>query len=263
MIVSAALVPHTPLLLPSVGGSARDSLKTTLAGMARLKESLTHTAPDTIVLIKTPERGRRRRSVFHIQLPQHYAVELSKFGDLVTREEYLCDTVLGAELKENLRTADIPVTYASDGQLEYTAGVPLLALCGSSPIKILVIQPPRADLKTLFAFGQRVTSTLQESPKKIVCLAAGDCAHCSKKGKKEGYEHICLPFDYMFNDAAQKKSPHALLSINRDEIATLNACAVEPTVVLRGILDALSWQSRLRSYEAPFGVGYSVIEFTL
>lgn len=263
MIVSAALVPHTPLLLPSIGGDGRDSLKATLAGMAHLKESLVRIAPDTVMLIKTPERGRRRARVFHIQLPQSYTVELSQFGDLVTREEYLCDTVLGAELKENLRTTDIPVTYASDEQLEYTAGVPLLALFEKSPIKLLVIQPPRTDLQTLFAFGQRVTSTLQESPKKIVCLAAGDCAHCIKKGKKEGYEHTCLPFDYMFNDAAQKKSPKALLAINHDEIATLNACAVEPTVLLRGILDAVSWQSRLISYEAPFGVGYSIIEFTL
>ncbi|MEK7122990.1 MAG: hypothetical protein AAB855_03995 [Patescibacteria group bacterium] len=263
MIVHGALIPHTPLLLPTIGGNAHHELTSTLESMARLKESIERHMPDTIVLIKTPEKGRRKKNALHIQLPQKYVAEFSQFGDLITREEFTCDTVLAAELKDELRRADIPISSVSKESLEYTASIGLVTLCAKLPVKVVVLQPPQTDLDTLFSFGQHLTDVLQKSPKKIVVLAAGDGAHCSKKGKKEKYEHICLPFDYMFNDAVQKKSSTALLSTNREEMTTLNACAVEPAVVLRGILDSLSWTANMLSYEAPFGVGYSVIEFSV
>lgn len=263
MIVSAALVPHSPLLLPTVGAEARENLAQTLSGLARLISSLREQSPDTVVLIKTPEHGRKRRTVFQLQVPQRYAVDVSQFGDLITKDEFSCDTVLGGELKNNFRDSSITLAYTSETALEYTASIPLMTLFRGTSVKVLVLQPPNTDFDTLYSFGARLTSTLQRPTKRIACLAAGDCAHCIKKGKKEGYEHVCLPFDYMFLDALQKKSPNALRAIKREDVVRLNACAVSPSLVLRGMLDSLSWTARPLSYEAPFGVGYAVVEFLL
>ncbi|MBI4252947.1 hypothetical protein HY623_02065 [Candidatus Uhrbacteria bacterium] len=261
MIVSAALIPHSPLLLPSIGKDAHDMLVKTLEGLATLKASCANLGVDTVVLIKTPEQGRRRRTVFELQLAQQYCVDVSKFGDLVTKGSFACDTVLGTEIKGNIRDAHISLALISNDYPEYTAGIPLLTLFEGLPIKVVIVQPPDTDTRALFAFGCALTSTLQRSAKRIICLAAGDCAHCVKKGKKEEHEKICLPFDYMFIDALRKKAPDALLSIKREDVRRLNACAVQPSIVLRGILDSLSWNTHLLSYEAPFGVGYTVLEY--
>lgn len=263
MIVSATLIPHSPLLLPSIAKDAHDKLTKTLEGLAALKSSLSHLGIDTVVLIKTPEQGRRRRTVFELQLAQQYSVDVSKFGDLVTKGSFACDTVLGTEIKGNIRDAHISLALTSNDYPEYTAGIPLLALFEGLPIKVVIVQPPDTDARTLFSFGCALTNTLQRSAKHIVCLAAGDCAHCMKKGKKEEHEQTCLPFDYMFIDALQKKTSDALLSIKRGDIQRLNACAVQPSIVLRGILDSLSWSAHLLSYEAPFGVGYTVLEWRI
>lgn len=251
MIVSAALIPHSPLLLPSIGKDAHDKLTKTLEGLAALKSSLSHLDVDTVVLIKTPERGRRRRTVFELQLAQQYTIDVSTFGDLTTKGSFACDTVLGTEIKGNIRDAHISLTLTSNDYPEYTAGIPLLALFEGLPIKVVIVQPPDTDAHTLFSFGCALTNTLQRSAKHIVCLAAGDCAHAQ----------MCLPFDYMFIDALQKKTPDALLSIKREDARKLNACAVQPSIVLRGIIDSLSWSAHLLSYEAPFGVGYTVLEW--
>lgn len=251
MIVSAALIPHSPLLIPSIGKDAHDKLTKTLEGFAMLKSSLSNLGIDTVVLIKTPEQGRRRRTVFELQLAQQYTVDVSTFGDLVTKGSFACDTVLGTEIKCNIRDANISLALTSNDYPEYTAGIPLLTLFDGLPVKVVIVQPPDTDALTLFSFGCALTNTLQRSAKHIVCLAAGDCAH----------GQICLPFDYMFIDALQKKTPDALLAIKREDARKLNACAVQPSIVLRGILDSLSWSARLLSYEAPFGVGYTVIEY--
>lgn len=263
MIIAAGIVPHTPLLLPTLGKDAADALVKTSDAIEKLKNSFSAQNPETVVLVKTPERGRRRRTVFQIQLPQSYRVDLSEFGDLVTEGEFVCDTVLGTELKNNARVAHIPLSYISEEKLEYTASVPLLALFGTQKIKAIVVQPPDAESAMLYAFGKSLSAVLQESSKRIVLLAAGDCAHCVRKGKKENHEQICLPFDYMFLDAMKKKSTDALLTMRREEISRLNACAIQPALVLRGIIDSLSWNAHLLSYEAPFGVGYTVLEYRL
>lgn len=263
MIIVAGIVPHTPLLLPTVGKDVADALMQTSGAIEKLKESFSAQNPETVILIKTPERGRRRRTVFQIQLPQNYHVDLSEFGDLVTQGIFACDTVLGTELKNAARSAHVPLTYTGEEKLEYTASVPLLSLFGTQKIKTIVIQPPDTDGAALYAFGGALTSALQESQKRVVCIAAGDCAHCVRKGKKESHEQICLPFDYMFLDALKKKSADALLAMRREEISRLNACAVQPSLVLRGIIDSLSWNAHLLSYEAPFGVGYAVLEYRL
>lgn len=263
MIVAAGIVPHTPLLTPTLGKDAADTLVKTSRAIEELKKSFSAQSAETIILIKTPERGRRRRTVFQIQLPQSYRVDLSEFGDLITQGTFSCDTVLGVELKGSVRDAHIPLAYTGEEKLEYTASVPLLSLFGAQKIKVIVVQPPDTENSVLYAFGKSLAAALQESSKRLICLAAGDCAHCVRKGKKENHEQICLPFDYMFMDALQKKSADALLAIRRDEISRLNACAVQPALTLRGIIDSLSWNAHLLSYEAPFGVGYTVLEYRL
>lgn len=263
MIIASALVPHTPLLIPTIGKDAREQMKKTIEGLHRLKEHFAQHNPDTVILIKTPERGRRRKTAFQIQLPAKYTIDLNEFGDLMTKGEFVCDTVLGTELKTRVRDSKLSLTYVSTEPLEYTASVPLLALFGTFPVKVIIVQPPQTDYETLFAFGTALTATLQESSKRIICIAAGDCAHCTHKGKKQSHEQVCLPFDYMFMDALQKKSPDALLAMKPEEVRTLNACAVPPALVLHGILDSLSWNARLISYEAPFGVGYCVMEYSV
>lgn len=263
MIIAAGLVPHTPLLLPTLGKNAADALMQTSGAIEKLKESFSAQNLETVVLIKTPERGRRRRTMFQIQLPQNYRVDLSEFGDLVTQGTFVCDTVLGTELKNAARSAHVPLAYIGEEKLEYTASVPLLSLFGRQKVKVIVVQPPDTDGAALYAFGKALTAPLQESHKRVACIATGDCAHCVRKGKKENHEQVCLPFDYMFLDALKKKSTDALLAMRREEISRLNACAVQPALVLRGIIDSLSWNAHLLSYEAPFGVGYTVLEYRL
>jgi len=261
-IVYSAIVPHSPLLLPTIGKDAYSTLQKTTDALATVRKAIEEKQVETLILLTTSDEHKKHSSLFRILLPTEYTAEFTEFGDLMTTWSCPSDTVLAAEAKNDLARAEIKTTFKSDSLLDYPAGVPLFTLVKEGSLKIIVIQPAEVDLQSLFAFGQILHSTFQSSQKRIACIASGDLAHCGKKkSTHEHYAKTCLPFDYMFLDALQKKRPEPLLSFDYKGSEKLGACALPVTVVLHGMLDQIDWTVSVLSYEAPFGVGYAVVEF--
>ncbi len=263
-ILYSALVPHSPLLLPTIGKDARDSLQSTITAMEQIKKTLLEKNIETLVLLTTADEHRKHGSFFRIVLPQKYTAEFGEFGDLITTWSSNTDAVLGTEIKNELIKAEIKTNYKSDPRLDYPAGVPLNLLVKRDSINVLVITPAETENDILFAAGSAIQTSLQQSSKRIACIASGDLAHCGvKKATHEHYAKTCLPFDYMFLDALQKNRSETLLAFNRSDAEKLGACALPVSLLLRGVLEGMQWQSQVLSYQAPFGIGHTVTEFLL
>jgi aromatic ring-opening dioxygenase catalytic subunit (LigB family) len=261
-ILYSALVPHSPLLLPAIGKEARSSLQNTLTALEQVKSAIQEKNIETLVLLTVSDEHKKHGSLFRIILPPAYSAEFGEFGDLVTHWSSPSDMVLGTEIKNDLVRADIKTSYKSDPNLDYTAGVPLSLLVKEGGMNVLVITPAETDTVALFSAGRVIHATLQRSPKRIACIASGDLAHCTeKKATHEHYAKTCLPFDYMFLDAVQKKRSETLRAFNAADAEKLGACALPVSIVLRGILDGMHLSPHTLSYEAPFGVGYTATEF--
>ncbi len=261
-IIYSALVPHSPLLLPRIGKDAHASLAKTTAALEKVKMTLEEKNIETLVLLTTADEHRKHSSLFRITVSQNYSAEFTEFGDLLTTWTSPCDAVLGTEIKNDLAHAQIKTTFKSEPCLNYTAGVPLHLLVKPGGMNVLVISPAETDAHSLFRAGTVIHATLQRSAKRIACIAGGDLAHCSEKNAThEHYAKTCLPFDYMFLDAVQKKRSETLRAFNYADSEKLGACALPVSLVLRGIIEGMEWQPNVLSYEAPFGVGYTVTEF--
>lgn len=263
-ILYSALVPHSPLLLPRIGKDSHASLADTTNAFERVKKILEEKNIETLVLLTTSDEHRKHSSLFRITVSQNYTAEFTEFGDLLTSWSSPSDTVLATEIKNDLAHAQIKTTFKSDPCLNYTAGVPLHLLVKEGGMNVLVISPAETDARALFRAGTVIHATLQRSAKRIACIASGDLAHCGeKKATHEHYAKTCLPFDYMFLDALQKKRSETLLEFNYVTAEKLGACALPVSLVLRGIIEGMEWQPNVLSYEAPFGVGYTVTEFVV
>ncbi|MBI4600254.1 hypothetical protein HY732_05045 [Candidatus Uhrbacteria bacterium] len=263
-ILYSALVPHSPLLIPTIGKDAHALLRGTSDALDSVKKTLEEKRIETVVLLTTSDEHRKHGSLFRIMLPQSYAADFAEFGDLITTWSAPSDTVLGTEIKNDLARARIKTNFKSDPNLDYTAGVPLALLVKSGTMNAVVIRPAETDNRSLFRAGTVIHAALQRSAKRIACIASGDLAHCGeKKASHEHYAKTCLPFDYLFLDALKKKHSESLLSFNYADSEKLGACALPVSLVLRGILEGMGWQPNTLSYEAPFGVGYTVTEFVV
>ena len=177
-IVYACIVPHTPVLVPTIGREYYQKLKATTDALAAVRISLTNAAPETIVICAPHARAHEQRNPT-LHVPAVYRSNFSEFGDIVTTAEYQPDTVVADAIKNTLNEAKISVVYESDAELEYGASVPLQHL-GLTPLpKIVVLHPGESEtLKESGHIGMAVQRALQASPKRIALIASGDLSHC-------------------------------------------------------------------------------------
>ncbi len=104
----------------------------------------------------------------------------------------------------------------------------------------------------------------QFSNSKIAIIASGDLSHCLKEDGPYGFHPDGPKFDEALIEALKKKDIETILKL--DEIyREAGECGLRSFCFLLGILEAsgLDWQPEILSYEAPFGVGYLVVNFKL
>lgn len=117
--------------------------------------------------------------------------------------------------------------------------------------------------KTYFEKGIEVAGNLDKN-KKYALIASGDMSHCLKKDGPYGFHPDGPKFDQMLIDALKKKDIETILKLN-DLFQNAGECGLRSFCFVLGILEGakIIWQPKILSYEAPFGVGYLVVNFKI
>ncbi len=78
MIIFGAIVPHSPLLIPSIGKEHRQGLAKTIEAIQEIEQALYLAKPDTICIIAP--HGSRYPDAFSINLAATYKGNFKTFG---------------------------------------------------------------------------------------------------------------------------------------------------------------------------------------
>ncbi len=262
MIVFAAMTPHTPLLLPSVGKDARQKLSATVEAMERLGDELYASMPDTVVILSA--HAIQHDNAFSANLHDPYRVDLAEFGDLATSRSYHANPGLVDAIQRAIRREGLPFTLDSNPTLDYGAAVPLLALLPeTSRVRVVPLSYGGLGAKEQFAFGRKLKDILGNRPERVAILASGDLAHCLSSDAPAGFRPEGTVFDETVLQAVRQMSPSQLLAMDQVTVEASAECAYRPLLVLMGILDGNHVRPEILSYEHPFGVGYLVAQFHL
>jgi MEMO1 family protein len=262
MIPFAAVVPHSPLLLKSIGKDNQKYLKKTLAGLQILREHLVASKPDTMLVISS--HANRHATAFSINLHEEYFTEFKDFGDMATRTEFAPDLELITQIRRAGRDSEIPVTLDSSVTLDYGTAVPLELLVGSDMThKIVPVSYSGLSPKEHIAFGALIKNVLEQSDKRVAVIASGDLSHCLTTDAPGGFHKLGQIFDDEILRAVREVSSSTLLAITPEMLEAVKSCAYEQLLILFGMLEKKIVRPDLLSYESPFGVGYLVAEFHL
>ncbi len=262
MIVFAAHVPHSPLLLETVSKQQTVRLKETHAALSYLKKELKEARVDTIVIFSG--HGAVHTDAFSIHLHDPFRTDLTEFGDLVTHEEFRPDLPLLDTLQRGLRKAQQPITLDTHETLDYGASVPLLSLTEKfTPIRVIPIAYTDLSLKAHFDFGKAVKDVCAATNKRIAIISSGDLSHCLSVSSPNGYHEAGPQFDEAVIQAIEHTSASSLLQIDLDIIQQAAECGLRPLVMLFGALDGMTTEPNILCYESPFGVGYLTARFRL
>lgn len=262
MIVFSAIVPHSPLLVPSIGKEHREKLSATLAAIQEIEQAIYAVRPDSICIIAP--HGVRYPDAFSINLASKYVGSLKAFGDFATTVEAKSDYLLIDRVQRKLRSEGVPFTLTSNEELDYGFAVPLLLLTSHlQNWKLIPVSPSMLDGKAHVDFGAQLKRVLHAEQERVVLIASADFSHKLGADSPGGASKEGPIFDQTMRDAISSGNTQLLLDMDLDIVENAGQCAFRPITTLLGALEGMNVEQKTLCYEAPFGVGYLTARYDI
>lgn len=261
MLVFAALTPHSPLLLATVGKEHTTRLQATLEAFLLLEQHLYAAKPDTILII-TPH-GPKNTAAYVINFAPRFFAHFEEFSDLITKADYAGDNELSYRLKERLETR-LPLQLTTVELLDYGTSIPLQFL--ASRLKtagIVPIATAAFDYAAHREFGRSLREEILETNKRIAVIASMEFASKLSTQSPAGYHAGAKKFDQKLLDLIRNRDIDSLVATKADYAQRVGAVDLPALITLMGILEERSYAAEILSYEGPFGIGHAVVEFRL
>lgn len=263
MIVFSAITPHPPILIPAIGDANLRFVEKTIKSMVRLSEELYASNPETIIII-TPH-GQILPDAFSINMAQQFEVNFKDFGDLKTSIKFPGDVRLIHHYKEILE-AQLPIVLVNQPLLDHGAGVPLYFFAqglDNTKIKIVPMAPSLASNEEHYQFGMKLQEDIINDTRRIAVIASGDLSHRLSEAAPAGFSHWAKKFDETIINKIKHKDNNGIIKLDNDFTEEVGECGLRPIITLLGILNSVTYQPEIYSYEAPFGVGYLTVNMKL
>jgi AmmeMemoRadiSam system protein A len=266
-LVACALLPHPPIMIPEVGKEELAKIKSTVLAVKAAAERIKEHNPQTIVLI-TPH-GPVFEDAVSISIHPRLKGNLAAFGvpevnlgfetdGLLIKQIIRKAERLGVNLLE--LTDEVAKNYRLNLSLDHGALVPLYYLHQAGFKGQLVhLSIGMLPYEEMYTFGKAVQAAIGVVDKKVAVIASGDLSHRLLPEAPAGYSPRARDFDQQLLAAMERLDIKSLLSMDRALIQEAGECGLRPAVFLLGVLGGLLAESKVLSYEGPFGVGYGVV----
>ncbi len=256
-VVFAGLMPHAPVLVPSVGGEYCGQLEDTSAALAALGRRMVAARPDSLVVLSPHSPMRAGTVGLWTTSPLRGSFEA--FGAKQERIRLPLDRALVNGIEEQCARRSLGSWPIARGPLDHGAMVPLFHLVAAGwdgPTCVVGL----ADLDgcLLDELGEAIAAAALALGRRIALVASGDLSHRLTATAPCGYAPEGERFDKTFIELLASGAPDAIRRVDTNLRSLAAEDGVAPT---RAALAATGYATTGRtvlSYEGPFGVGYGV-----
>ena len=257
----AAITPHPPLLIPSIGKDNLDRLKNTQNAFNKLSDELIKAQVDTILIISP--HGKALESTFILNQNTEYAANFEEFGDFSSKMAWPGNLGLAQMIKATLKNKNT-LHFLTEKTIDHGAAVPLFLLTEKlKDVSIIPINISGLDNKKHFEFGQEIQTALLDSAHRVGIIASGDLSHRLSPDAPAGFSPRGAKFDNKLIRLLKKQQTQDILDLPEDLIEDAEQCGLKSILILLGALDGLKYTPQVLAYESPFGVGYLTMDFNL
>lgn len=266
-VAIAALSPHPPIIIPEVGRGEESSARSTIRAMDELGEIFREASVETLVII-TPH-GPVFSDAVSVRRQKVLRGDFRDFGASEVRFEAPCDIELvDAIVKQAATSFKVPAValderaltrHGLSERLDHGVLVPLYYLRKHGvTAKLVVVNIGFLPLVDLYCFGMCITRAANAIGRRVGIVASGDLSHRLKPGAPAGYNPRGEVFDREIVDSLSRFSVSDIIFMPSDLVEAAGECGLRPISMMLGGLDGAAVESRILSYEGPFGVGYGV-----
>lgn len=258
-LLASYIVPHPPLIVPDIGRGEERKISKTIHSYQTIAKEIGKLKPDTIIIISPHDINYR--DGFNITKIQSLQGNLNNFGSSIAfTKDVDLDIIQKIEQIE-----DIPIiTHASISPLDHGTMIPLYFIDKYyKDYKLVRLSFSGLSLDKHFNYGRQLGNILSKKDKNYVVVASGDLSHKLKEDGPYGYVKEGPVFDQKVIDIIKNNDLSQMSSIKNQLADKAAECGLRSFVILSGILDKYDYQSKLLSYEGPFGVGYAIASFSI
>lgn len=261
MLSFAAIMPHPPLLIPSIGKENLDKLTKTQQGIDILTEEFVKSEPETVIVISP--HGDIYPDAFTINTLPSYETNFEQFGDFETKLKFESDLGFINKFRETIENQNV-LNLKSEPVLDHGCSVPLYLLSQKyKNFKIVPINFSLLSYEKHIAFGEALKESIMNEDKKIAIIASGDLSHRLSKDAPAGFSPKAKNFDKELVQLLKQKKVENILTMDKALIEEAAECGLRSILITLGIVKNMNYDFQILSYEAPFGVGYLVAQFKL
>ncbi len=256
-----AITPHPPILIPAIGKENLEHLKDTIESFKHLNQKIIDEKIDTLIIISP--HGPIKEEKFTINSNQNFEVDFEEFGDFATKLSFQGDTEIIKKIKAE-QNKEMPIQFINEEKIDHGCGVPLFYLNQNTPgIKIVPVYFTTSSLEDHLEFGNFLNKIIAKSENKIAVIASGDLSHRLDKNAPAGYSAKGKKFDNKLIELLKNKKTEEILNMSENLINEAGECGLRSITIMLGMLDNLDYETKILSYEGPFGVGYLVADFDI
>jgi AmmeMemoRadiSam system protein A/AmmeMemoRadiSam system protein B len=266
-IVYGCVVPHPPVLLPEIGGDMARDVEPTVDALREVGRAIAAYEPETLVVISP--HGPLQNDAMSIGLADRAEGDFRDFRAPQVALTVPCDVELASSIQETCRRvvldvqpvdgltgSDSPAVY----RLDHGAAVPLHFLLPLlPPVKVVLLGFSSQPRSTHTAFGQRIREACEAAGRRVAFVASGDLSHRLSAAGPYGYDPQGQVFDEEIVAALAAPDWGRIRGLPQLLIDRAGVCGYLSILTLAGAMGS-DVESRVLSYQGPFGVGYAVAE---
>ncbi|MFP4016985.1 MAG: AmmeMemoRadiSam system protein B, partial [Halanaerobiales bacterium] len=266
-IIMGALTPHPPIIIPEIGKGRREEVRKTINSLEELGKEIKEKNPD--ILITISPHGPVFTDAISILDQEELEGDFSDFACPGVGMSVTTDQAFIQKIKENAQDSHIEVItlstadlekYNYPGKLDHGVMVPLYFIKEETdlPVPVIPITMGLLEYEKLYSFGKVIQRTVDEMDLEAVIVASGDLSHRLQPGAPAGFNPLGEEFDRKLIELLDKELYEDVLDIDPHLIEKAGECGLRPLIIMLGALAGREFESEVKSYEGPFGVGYGV-----
>ena len=261
-IPGAIIVPHPPLIIPTVGRGQERGIQATVDAYRAAARRVAAWAPDVLVVM-TPH-SVMYEDYFHISPGASARGDMAGFGARGTELSVAYDAPLRAEAIRIAETEGLAAGTLGERSpaLDHGTFIPLWFL-REAGVRCPILRVGLSGFSPLhhYRLGRCLARAAETLGRRAVFVASGDLSHKLRADGPYGFAPEGPAYDEQVTEAMASGDFLRFLTMDQTLCDRAAECGQRSFQIMAGALDGLAVKPELLSHEGPFGVGYGVAVF--
>ncbi|MCL2322549.1 MAG: AmmeMemoRadiSam system protein A [Oscillospiraceae bacterium] len=260
--MSTFIVPHPPLAVHEIGSGDELKIQKTLDSYEEISEEIAKIKPETIIFISP--HSIMYGDYIHISPGTKAYGDFLEFGAKQVKFNMDYDFELINEINSTCKIENFPAGTLGEkkSRLDHGVMVPMYFINKKySDYKMVRIGISGLSFKEHYKFGIILMKCIKNLNRKTVIIASGDLSHRLKSSGSYGYSKEGPEFDEKICKIIESNDFSKFFDFSEDFCEEAGECGLRSFIIMAGVLDGKLLESKLLSYEGPFGVGYAIGSF--